>query len=128
MKLPEETETTVVFLNDRQMRRYNLRYRKKNASTDVLSFSVNEIFSGQHYLGDILISLESVDAQAQELGHSFKKELEVLLLHGMLHLLGFDHETDSGQMDRLERRLRKQLRLPPHRAPLQNRLRVQLQS
>ncbi len=102
-----QSEVTVVFLNDAQMRRYNFQYRKKNSSTDVLSFPVNDLLDGRHYLGDILISLDRASHQATEKGHSMKRELEILLLHGILHLQGYDHETDHGQMDRLERRLRK---------------------
>jgi len=96
-----------VFLNDAQMRRYNRQYRKKNSSTDILSFPVNELLDGRHYLGDMLISLDRASHQAAEKGHSMKKELEILMLHGILHLKGYDHETDNGQMELLELRLRK---------------------
>ncbi len=107
--IPESTELTVVFLNDKQIRRYNKDFRKKDHSTDVLSFPVNAIVDSKHYLGDILISLEKAAAQAIEKGHSLEIEKRTLLLHGVLHLLGYDHETDQGQMDRLERKLRKTL-------------------
>ncbi len=102
-----QSEVTVVFLNDAQMRRYNRQYRKKNSSTDILSFPVNELLDGRHYLGDMLISLDRASHQAAEKGHSMKKELEILMLHGILHLKGYDHETDNGQMELLELRLRK---------------------
>jgi len=117
--VPEETETTVVFLSDAQMQHYNRSYRNKDYPTDVLSFPVKERIDGRHYLGDILISLERVASQATEQGHSFEKELRVLLLHSVLHLLGHDHEADSGQMDRLETRLRRKLLLPLRRRPTQ---------
>ena len=107
----QQAELTVVFLNDSQMLRYNSRYRNKNSSTDVLSFPLNEIIDGIHYLGDILISVETTESQSIQKGHSFRKELQILLLHGLLHLLGYDHETDQGQMNRLERRLRKEQNL-----------------
>jgi probable rRNA maturation factor len=96
-----------VFLNDRQMRWYNNEFRKKDYPTDVLSFPVNEKVEKEHYLGDILISMERTASQAREKNHSVQRELKILLLHGVLHLLGYDHETDNGQMDRLERRLRR---------------------
>jgi len=102
-----QSEVTVVFLNDAQMRRYNRQYRKKDSSTDILSFPVNDLLDGRHYLGDMLISLDRTSDQAAEKGHSMKRELETLLLHGMLHLQGYDHETDNGQMNRLEGRLRR---------------------
>jgi len=101
------TEVTIVFLNDQQIRWYNKEFRKKDYPTDVLSFPVNETVEEGHYLGDILISMERTASQAQEKHHSVQTEIKILLLHGVLHLLGYDHETDSGQMDRLERQLRK---------------------
>ena len=103
-------ELSVVFLNDVQMKTYNRQYRKKDYATDVLSFPVNEMCEGQFYLGDILISLDRTAAQAIEKKHSAQKELRILLLHGVLHLLGYDHETDNGQMNRLERRLQELVR------------------
>ena len=102
-------EVTIVLLNDPQIRRYNKDYRKKDYPTDVLSFPVNEMQDGVFYLGDILISMERTAFQAKEKKHSTKREFQILILHGMLHLLGYDHEVDHGQMDRLERRLRKTL-------------------
>lgn len=103
-----ETEVSLVLLNNRQMRWYNYAYRKKDSPTDVLSFPVNEVTQeGRHFLGDILISIEKAAGQAKAKKHSLDRELQILLLHGMLHLLGYDHETDSGKMDRLESRLRK---------------------
>jgi probable rRNA maturation factor len=92
------------------MKSYNLAFRKKDYPTDVLSFPVNEVTAeGSHCLGDILISVEKAWKQAQSAGHSLDRELEILLLHGVLHLLGFDHETDSGEMDTLEQSLRIKL-------------------
>jgi probable rRNA maturation factor len=108
-------EVSVVLLNDAQIRRYNHQFRNKDTATDVLSFPVNElqdeILRGRKqqlfYLGDILISMEKAASQAREKNHPLEREFKILLLHGMLHLLGYDHETDSGQMERLERRLQK---------------------
>jgi rRNA maturation RNase YbeY len=102
-------ELTIVLVNDRQMTKYNRDYRKKNYPTDVLSFPVNEVFEGKQYLGDILISLDRTAAQAADKGHSQSRELKILLLHGMLHLLGYDHETDHGQMNRLEQKMQREL-------------------
>ena len=108
-------EVSVVLLNDAQIRRYNRQFRKKDYPTDVLSFPVNELQDEISrarkrqifYLGDILISMERTTSQAREKNHPPKQEFKILLLHGMLHLLGYDHEVDNGQMERLERRLLK---------------------
>ena len=104
-----------MLLNDAQIRRYNHEFRKKDRPTDVLSFPVNELQDEVsrtrrrqiYYLGDILISMERTAMQARENNHHTKRELRILLLHGMLHLLGYDHEVDNGEMERLERRLQK---------------------
>ena len=112
VSVPEETEVTVAFVNNGRMKSYNNIYRHKNYSTDILSFPVNEVTLEQdHYLGDILISIDKAADQAKEKGHKLEKELQILLLHGILHLLGYDHETDSGTMNRIEAGVRKTLRL-----------------
>jgi probable rRNA maturation factor len=112
VKVPENTELTIAFLNNRQIQDFNRTYRKKNYPTDILSFPVNEVTLDQdHYLGDMLISVEKAADQARSQGHPLGKELQILLLHGILHLLGYDHESDSGQMDRIEKSLRKSLQL-----------------
>lgn len=103
-----ETEVALVLLNNRRMQWYNRAFRKKNAPTDVLSFPVNETtVEGRHCLGDILISVEKVEEQARTKRHSIDREFQILLLHGILHLKGYDHETDSGEMNRLESKIRK---------------------
>jgi probable rRNA maturation factor len=110
--LPALTEMTVVFLNDSQMRVYNRMYRRKDATTDVLSFPVNDNLDDQgHYLGDVLISMEQAGKQAVERSRAMEEEIRILMLHGVLHLLGYDHETDRGQMNRLEKKLRLDLGL-----------------
>jgi len=85
------------------VRELNRRYRGKDAATDVLSFQADE--PGE--LGDVVIALGVARRQAREAGHSLQTELRVLALHGLLHLLGYDHERDDGQMRRLEQRLRR---------------------
>jgi probable rRNA maturation factor len=103
---------TVVFLNDSQMRVYNRTYRRKDTTTDVLSFPVNDDLDDQgHYLGDVLISMEQAGKQAVERSRAMEEEVRILMLHGVLHLLGYDHETDRGQMNRLEKKLRVDLGL-----------------
>ena len=92
----------VRFCGDRQMRRVNREFRSHNETTDVLSFPGEE-----GHLGDILISVPAAQRQAAAAGHTLERELKTLLLHGVLHCLGYDHETDEGEMDRLERRLRR---------------------
>jgi probable rRNA maturation factor len=108
-KTPDSAELSVVFLNNKQMQAYNKRYRKKDYPTDVLSFPADQTMDGERYLGDLLICVPKAAAQAEEKGHSLLREIRILLLHGVLHLLGYDHETDNGQMDRLEKRLQKEL-------------------
>jgi probable rRNA maturation factor len=97
----------IAILPDRQVKALNRQYRRKNSATDVLSFPG----TGQ-YLGDIAISRGIAQKQAKKLGHSLETELRVLALHGLLHLLGYDHESDNGRMARAEARLRRKARLP----------------
>ena len=104
---------TVVFVSDRAMRGLNRRWRGKRGTTDVLSFPAGEeeferAAEGAS-LGDVVISVEQAARQAAEQGHSFENEVEQLILHGVLHLCGYDHETDGGEMNRLELRLRRRL-------------------
>jgi len=96
---------SVVFITDEAMRTYNRRYRGMDKTTDVLSFE-----GDGDYLGDILISAETAYNQARKSPTlTFETNVHRLLLHGFLHLLGYDHETDAGQMRALERRLRRRL-------------------
>jgi probable rRNA maturation factor len=101
-------EVNVRVTSSREMRELNRRFRKKSKPTDVLSFP-----SGiPEMAGDIAISGEIAAANATALGHSTETELKVLILHGLLHLAGFDHETDNGEMRAQENKLRQQLKLP----------------
>ena len=93
---------TVAIVSDARVRLLNRRYRGKNATTDVLSFPADE--PGE--LGDVVIAAGVAGRQARSAGHPIAVELRVLALHGLLHLLGYDHERDDGRMARLERRLR----------------------
>ena len=110
---------TVAVVPDSEVRRLNRRFRGYNKPTDVLSFPTEsgatsrEPPSSARYLGDIVVARGMAAKQARALGHSLGVELRVLALHGLLHLLGYDHETDSGRMARLEARLRRKARLPP---------------
>ena len=100
---------TIAFVSDRQVRILNKRFRGLDKPTDVLSFPAgDEEFTemSEPNLGDIAISVERAETQAVENGLAFEKEIAQLILHGLLHLCGYDHETDKGQMDRLELRLR----------------------
>ena len=94
---------TVALVPDGRIRALNRQYRKKDRPTDVLSFPSDE----RGYLGDVVIARGVATRQAREAGHSLATELRVLALHGLLHLLGYDHERDDGRMARLERRLRR---------------------
>ena len=94
---------TVAIVPDDEVRRLNRRYRHKNVTTDVLSFSSEE--PGD--LGDVVIAAGVAGRQAQEAGHATQVEYRILALHGLLHLLGYDHEKDDGRMARLEAKLRR---------------------
>jgi probable rRNA maturation factor len=104
----------VALVSDATMRRLNRRYRGVDRVTDVLSFPAAPAPKGRagEFLGDLAIATGLAGRQARRLGHSTAKELRILALHGLLHLLGYDHETDLGAMRRLEERLRQRVGLP----------------
>jgi probable rRNA maturation factor len=108
---------SVLLTTDAEIRRLNRTFRRKNKVTDVLSFPAAHFHhvsksASQQVSGDLAISVETARRQAAEQGHSLAVEVKVLMLHGLLHLAGYDHETDGGQMARRERRLRLRLGLP----------------
>ena len=92
---------------DAELRRLNKQFRDKDSATDVLSFAS----TGTASLGDIAISLQRARAQAREFGHTVEQEVSILMLHGVLHLMGLDHQADSGRMARAEKRWRVRLGL-----------------
>jgi probable rRNA maturation factor len=118
-----ESSVTVCIVSDAEITRMNETFRKKQGPTDVLSFPAEArkrpVAVGRKaaagpaktYLGDIAISAATARRNAARLGRTFPAELRILILHGVLHLLGYDHETDRGQMDRVEAKLRRRLRL-----------------
>jgi rRNA maturation RNase YbeY len=97
-------EVALVLAGDRTLHRLNRDYRGKDRPTDVLSFPGEA--AG---LGDIVISVETAERNARRLGRTLPQEIDVLALHGFLHVLGYDHERDDGTMERLEERLRRKL-------------------
>ena len=111
--IPTEAEgVTVAFVSDRAMRELNRLWRHKRGTTDVLSFPVEqdefEKTEGSS-LGDVVISVEQAARQAKENGLTLDQEIAQLILHGLIHLCGYDHATDKGEMNRLELRLRRRL-------------------
>lgn len=99
-------ELALRFLALDQMHALNKQWRGKDRPTDVVSFpNGNQDPAGIRHLGDIAICLEIAQAQADDRGHSLERELSLLAVHGLLHLLGYDHETDDGEMEALEQRL-----------------------
>jgi probable rRNA maturation factor len=102
---------TVQLISDAAMARLNWTFRKKRGPTDVLSFPANAAKPNQNmdYVGDIAISPETARRNARRFSRGFSVEMRILILHGMLHLAGLDHESDHGEMDRRERRLRRRL-------------------
>jgi probable rRNA maturation factor len=109
---------TVCLVTNAQIARWNRAYRGERGSTDVLSFPAQPEKSTRgraaqriSYLGDIAIAPAVARQNARRFGRTFSQEMRILILHGILHLMGYDHETDTGQMDRRERRLRRELGL-----------------
>lgn len=115
-----DSKVTVCFVSDAEIARMNKVYRGKKRPTDVLSFPADhDRKSGRRksrlrpdaYLGDIAIAPAVARRYAKKNGRTLDSELRVLILHGALHLLGYDHETDHGEMDRVEQRMRRKLGL-----------------
>lgn len=105
---------TIAFVSDRKMRELNKTFRGKNLTTDVLSFpfEADEFETeSEENLGDVIISLEQAERQAKENNLAFELEIKQLILHGVLHLCGYDHETDAGEMNALELKFRKKLKI-----------------
>ena len=109
-------EVELIITDDETMQSLNSEHRGKASSTDVLSFPLETPFTEQSIfdmpLGSIVISQNYVVKKSQELGHTLQDELSLLFIHGMLHLLGFDHETDDGEMRAREKELIEQFDLP----------------
>ena len=99
------SSATVAFVSDKSIQKLNQQFRGVDKATDVLSFPAEE----PDNLGDVAISVETAARQAKENGLTFDDEIAQLILHGLLHLSGYDHETDNGEMNRLELRLRRKL-------------------
>jgi probable rRNA maturation factor len=109
-------QVTVLLTTDDAIRKLNRKFRGKNKATDVLSFPAegpNRGTGAETISGDLAISVTTALGQAAEQGHSLSTEIKVLILHGLLHLAGYDHEADNGRMARRERKLRAQLKIPP---------------
>lgn len=103
---------TIAFVSNRQIKELNRRFRGIDKATDVLSFPAGDETSGEiANLGDIAISLERATIQAKENQLTLDEEIAQLILHGLLHLCGYDHETDKGEMNRLELKLRQRLKI-----------------
>ena len=105
----EESSATIAFVSDKAIRQLNRQFRGVDKATDVLSFPADD--EDGLNLGDIAISVETAAVQAKENGLTFEGEVAQLILHGLLHLSGYDHETDNGEMNRLELRLRRKLKI-----------------
>jgi len=99
------SSATIAFVSDKTIRQLNRQFRGVDKATDVLSFPADD----SENLGDVAISVETAAAQAKENGLKFDEEVSQLILHGLLHLAGYDHETDNGEMDRIEIRIRRKL-------------------
>jgi probable rRNA maturation factor len=103
---------SVLLTGDEQLRAMNLQFRGLDKPTDVLSFPALPVAANCGQGGDLAISLDTAAIQAADHGHTLQMEVKILILHGLLHLAGYDHERDQGQMRRRESLLRKQFALP----------------
>jgi len=101
----DESSATIAFVSDKRIRELNRQFRGIDKATDVLSFPAEE----ESNLGDVAVSVETAAIQAKENGLTLDQEVAQLILHGLLHLSGYDHETDNGEMNRLELKLRRKL-------------------
>lgn len=97
----EETNVSILICSDLEIRQFNYRYRDLDVPTDVLSFSLEEYIldSDEHFLGDIVISYETALKQSLLMGHSLVIEIKILAIHGILHLLGYDHDTQAKKLE-----------------------------
>ena len=102
-----DSSATIAFVSDKTIRQLNRQFRGVDKATDVLSFPADD--EDVSNLGDIAISVDTAARQAKENGLKFDEEVAQLILHGLLHLSGYDHETDNGEMNRLELRMRRKL-------------------
>ncbi len=102
---PKASAVGVRFVDDKEMAQVNGRFRNQLRPTDVLSFP-GEAPEQDGYVGDIVISVPTARRQAEQRGHGVEREIYLLMLHGVLHCLGWDHETDDGEMRKLEERMR----------------------
>ena len=100
-----ESSATIAFVSDKRIRELNRQFRGVDKATDVLSFPAEEKVN----LGDIAVSVDTAAMQAKDNGLTLEGEVAQLILHGLLHLCGYDHETDNGEMNRLELKLRRRL-------------------
>jgi probable rRNA maturation factor len=109
----KDSEFSVAFVSDRRMKELNSFFRGKNSTTDVLSFphEPDEFDNDQTNLGDIVISIEQAERQAKENKLTLESEIKQLIIHGLLHLCGYDHETDNGEMNKRELALRRKLKI-----------------
>lgn len=121
-KIKKNTELSILIVDNVYIQELNFIYRQQNRPTDVLSFAMNELADDEpeldlegevNALGDIVISLEQAQLQSEEFGHSLERELGYLVAHGMLHLLGYDHEDDTERelMRNLEEKIMQKVKL-----------------
>jgi probable rRNA maturation factor len=109
-KAGDISDVSIAIVDDDSMQQLNRRYRRRNRTTDVLTFPADDSYadprSQKRPLGDIVISVDQARRQAADEKHSLANEVRYLILHGVLHALGYDHETDNGEMNALELRVR----------------------
>ncbi len=104
----DNAEVSILITDDKEIRRLNSLYRGKDSPTDVLSFPMGDRVGGRLLLGDVVISLDTAGRQARELGHTIEEEIQRLLVHGVIHLLGYDHEL-GGEEERKFRELEEKV-------------------
>ncbi len=109
------SQVEILLTDDAEIRDLNREYRSRDKATDVLSFPDGDMDPEKGYklLGSIVISMETAEQQAVRIGHPLDRELKFLLVHGLLHLLGFDHENDNGEMMDIQRQIIMKMKLDP---------------
>lgn len=106
----DKKDIELIIVTDERITELNKEHRGKEKATDVLSFPIKH--SKTNFLGSVIISADTADAVAKELGHGLEEEMRILFIHGLLHIMGYDHETDNGQMRHKEGEIIEMFNLP----------------
>ena len=112
----QNKKISIILVSSEKIKKLNKDYRKKHYVTDVIAFPVDRDYPDRNYLGDIFICASVANKQAHQIGHSIEKEMATLVIHGILHLLGYDHLADNGEMESVQRKLLAGTKAQRHKA------------